>query len=292
MKWQNKAIAKIFNSNVLNSIARGDFSYLEKLQEQKNYDINGLNLSDFYQQAYTYLSKNYQNEYFYKSLIIKKILLGRHSLNTATMLSEFRVGLRKADCVILNGKSTCYEIKTNYDSLIRLEDQLDSYLQLFDEVYVVCSTAHLQSVVDITSPCVGILVLNEFNRFTQIRKAIKRTQLLNRGLLMQSLRQEEYKKLAEILINDKINLPNTLLYKECLDIVEKYADEKFLNIKFIEILKKSRKNNDKLIKSLPDSLANAAISYRFGKKETDNLIEYFKKEVPIHVLSDSKREIE
>lgn len=281
----------MFNSNVLNSIAKGDFSYLEKFQEQKSFDIKGLSLVDFYQQAYMHLSKNYQNEYFYKSLIIKKILLGRHSLNTATMLSEFRVGLRKADCVILNGKSICYEIKTDYDSLIRLEDQLDSYLQLFDEVYVVCSITHLQSVIDTVSSCVGILVLNEFNRFTQIRKAAKRTKPLNRGLLMQSLRQEEYKKLAEILINDKINLPNTLLYKECLDIVEKYADEDFLNIKFIEILKKSRKNNDKLIESLPDSLANAAISYRFSKKEADNLIEYFKKGEPIYVLSNFKREV-
>ncbi len=291
MKWENRAIAKIFNSNVLNSIARGDFSYLKSLHEQKKIDINGLSLSDFYEKTYEHLAKNYKNEYLYKNLIIKKILLGRHSLNTATMLSEFRVGLKKADCVILNGKSTCYEIKTDYDSLIRLEEQLDSYLQLFDEAYVVCSATHLQSVLNIAPPCVGILVLNELNRFTQIRKASKRTQPLNRGLLIQSLRQEEYKQLAETLINDEINLPNTLLYKECLTIFEKYSDECFLNTKFIEILKKTRKNNDRLIKSLPESLANAAISYRFSKKEADNLIEYFKKGEPIHVLSDFKRKV-
>lgn len=111
--------------------------------------------------------------------------------------------------------------------MIRLEEQLDSYLQLFDEAYVVCSATHLQSVLNIAPPCVGILVLNELNRFTQIRKASKRTQPLNRGLLIQSLRQEEYKQLAETLINDEINLPNTLLYKECLSIFEKYSDECF-----------------------------------------------------------------
>lgn len=45
------------------------------------------------------------------------MFLKKHKINKAVMLSEFRVGANKADCVILNGLSTCYEIKTELDNL-------------------------------------------------------------------------------------------------------------------------------------------------------------------------------
>lgn len=48
------------------------------------------------------------------NVIANKILLGKHSLNTSHMLSEFRVGYNKADVVIINGTSSVYEIKSEY----------------------------------------------------------------------------------------------------------------------------------------------------------------------------------
>lgn len=292
MNWDSKAIAKIFNSNVLNDIANGDFSYIKKIASQNLSHNSDTTIRSLYDDAYSYLREHYQNEYFYKNLIVNKILIGRHSLNTATMLPEFRVGTNKADCVILNGKSTCYEIKTNYDSLVRLEDQLSSYLQLFDEVYVVCSAKYQQAVLELAPVEVGILILTEKQTFSQFRKATSRKAPLNKKLLMQSLRQHEYKELAERLTGELVNSPNTLIYNECLSILEKNTDDFLLNKYFIKILKKSRKNNDRLIQSLPESLANAAISYRFKKGEINTLIKYFKEEEGLHVLSDLKREIE
>ncbi len=292
MNWESKAIAKVFNSNVLNDVANGDFSYLEKIASQ-NFSYNSeISLRALYDNAYSFLRENYQNEYYYKSLIIKKILMGVHSLNTATLLPEFRVGTNKADCVILNGKSTCYEIKTDYDSLVRLEDQLSSYLQLFDEVYVVCSAKYQQAVLDLVPCGVGVLRLTEKQTLSQVRKAIRRTSPLNKRLLMQSLRQHEYTELAEKLSGKQIIFPNTLIYNECLSILENCLDDNLLNKYFIQILKKSRKNNDRLIESLPESLANAAISYRFKKREIDTLIRYFKEEEGLHVLSNLEREAE
>ena len=38
-----------------------------------------------------YLGRNYRNEYVAKNTIINNILLGRHSVNTATMLNELKV---------------------------------------------------------------------------------------------------------------------------------------------------------------------------------------------------------
>ncbi|ENX56398.1 hypothetical protein F885_03774 [Acinetobacter higginsii] len=290
MSLDSRAIAKVFNSSVLNEISNGNFSYVEKIASKYFCSDDQISLRDFYQHAFSYLQNHYQNEYYYKSLIVKKILLGRHSLNTATMLTEFRVGVNKADCVILNGKSTCYEIKTDYDSLVRLADQLESYTQLFDEVYVVCSSKFQQAVLELAPFGVGILELSERCTLKMVRKAQNRTNPINKTLLMQSLRQHEYKELAELLTGEQINLPNTLLYHGCLSVIESVADDKTLSNKYIKILKKSRKNNDRLINNLPNSLANAAISYRFRKSEMDALIKYFNNNEGLYVLSDLERE--
>lgn len=286
MHWDSKAIAKIFNSSTLNEIANGDFSYIEHIASQYFLNNSTMTIRNLYDEAYAYLSRNYRNEYFYKNLIIKKILTGRHSLHTATMLPEFRVGLNKADCVILNGKSTCYEIKTDYDSLARLKDQLSSYLQLFDEVYVVCSEKYLQSILELAPIEVGVLNLTQKQSLRKIRKASPRAAPINRIWMMQSLRQHEYRELAEKLSGQKIISPNGLIYNKCFSIIEKFEDETLLNQHFIQILKNSRKNNVKMICNLPESLANAAISYRFKKREKDTLIRYFSEEEGAHVLSN------
>lgn len=246
-----------------------------------------MSLSELFQKSFEILQKNYPNEYIYKNLIATKILLGRHSLNTATMLTEFRVGKNKADCVILNGKSTCYEIKTDYDSLTRLEDQLNSFLQLFDEVYVVCSKKFENIIFNVIPEEVGVISLTSSNTFKTLRKAQNRNVPLNKDLLIGSMRQSEYKQLAEEILGEKIFSPNMLIYKKCLSIINDYQDHEKLNKKYIQILKNTRKNDDIFINSMPLSLTNAVISYKFSKKQQIALLDLLKSG-EINVLSDTK----
>jgi hypothetical protein len=72
-----------------------------------------------------------RDEYVYKAALVQKILLGRHSLQTASMLNEFRVGGCKADLAILNGTATVYEVKSERDSLARLQRQIAAYTTVF-----------------------------------------------------------------------------------------------------------------------------------------------------------------
>lgn len=287
MDVEYRKLSKIFNSSVLNDIAVGDFSYIQKVSEQFFSDCTTLNLSEIYQKSFEILQKHYPNEYVYKNLIATKILLGRHSLNTATMLSEFRAGTNKADCVILNGKSICYEIKTDYDSLIRLNDQLDAYTQIFDEVYVVCSKKHIDSVLKNVDSSIGVLNLSEKSTFQEIRKA-NNPREKNKKLLIQSLRQSEYLELFEKLTGNKLVAPNTQMFDLCLDALDSFQDEKTLNSFYIEILKKSRKNNKDFLMNMPTSLVNATISYKFSKSQILSLINNFNIKEEIHVLSNFK----
>src|SRR3546814_5194136 len=57
----------------------------------------------------------HRDEYIYRAAISHKVLMGTHSLRTASMLNEFRAGSCKADLVILNGTATVYEIKSERD---------------------------------------------------------------------------------------------------------------------------------------------------------------------------------
>lgn len=289
MDLEYKTLSKIFNSGVLADIAEGDLSYIFKVLNKFFPEEDAeLSLKEFYEKTYQILLKQYPNEYIYKNLIANKILLGRHSLNTATMLSEFRVGTNKADCVILNGKSTCYEIKTDYDSLVRLDDQLDAYTQIFDDVYVVCSQKHVKSVLDKTKSSIGVIFLSEKMTFQEIRKA-RHNEIKNKKLLLQSLRKNEYVELVQNLTGKVLEAPNTQLFDLCLEKLESNKNEKKINKLFIEILKKSRKNNEHFITHMPNSLVNAIISYKFNKVQMHTLIDCFATEEKLNVLSNITR---
>ncbi len=285
----NREIAKLFTSNCLNALASENFSALQKAQiDEINKKYNTTNYYDLYHQAYLDLSLHYKNEYIYKNLIARKILLGRHSLDSSILLSEFRVGTNKADLVLLNGCSTCYEIKTEYDSLIRLKDQLDSYLRIFDKVNVVCSQHMIESVLKLSPLEVGVIELTSKNTLRTIREPIQ-TTLLDIELMMKALRKNEYHLIAEKLYKLKIDVPNTRLYNFCENIIKSHDQKKVRNY-FITTLKKTRKNKAEAINSLPFFLTNALISYKFDQNKISTLIRKFS-ETQTDVLSNFEGEV-
>ncbi|GMM87688.1 sce7726 family protein [Vibrio fortis] len=228
---------------------------------------------DIYERVYSEICKHYRFEYFYKNTLINKQLLGRHSLNTATMLSEFRVGPNIADCVLLNGASTCYEIKTEYDSLERLAEQLDSYCSVFDSVYVVCDEKHLEKVAEITPNEVGIIQLTKRNTLSPKRQALDlRDRDINVDNVMGSLRADEYKHLAKVLSGHVPSVSNIKMYSACYQIISE-ADSNDLREQYREVLKKYRKPNIPFILSLPKSLKNAGISYKLNNRIQSQLVD-------------------
>ena len=95
------------------------------------------NNGEIISKIYKYMSKNYRNEYFYQNTMLHKLLLGKHSLNTTTALTQIPIGKSKADFIMINGKAVVYEIKTELDSFERLDTQLNDYFKAFNHVCVV-----------------------------------------------------------------------------------------------------------------------------------------------------------
>lgn len=288
MSTTEREIAKLFTSNSLRAIASGDVSSLEKIINNKilSSNVNTTSIHDIYSSAFDFLSQNYRNEYVYKNFIARKILRSKHSLQSSVLLSEFRVGQNKADLVLLNGCSTCYEIKTEYDSLNRLEDQLQSYIQLFEKVYVVCPSSLQIDVEAIIPHSVGIMVLTDNNTLRTIKEAIS-NDIFDISLMMKSLRKEEYLDIAENIYGLKIDVPNTQVFDLCFKILNK-SDKDVVNNLFLKTLKKHRKNNIEAINILPTPLTNALISFKFNKNDINNLISFFS-EKDLNVLSNFKR---
>jgi hypothetical protein len=185
------ALGRVFSPIVLDSLAqKGYSSYLSEVCINSGLFERidpATTLGEFFDWVYHFLFKNYRNEYIYKNIIANKILLGKHSLNTSQMLTEFRVGRSKADVVLLNGASTVYEIKSQYDSFARLEKQMRAYFEIFDYINVITSSSQVKKLDSILPDKAGILVLTNRNTISTIREAKSNRENINPDILFDSL---------------------------------------------------------------------------------------------------------
>lgn len=149
-------------------------------------------------EIYCELKNNYRNEYFYKNTLLNKLLLGVHSINTTTALTEIPIAKSKADFVLISGKAVVYEIKTELDNLERLSSQIDDYYKAFDHVAVVTfekNLLQLQKVLDSIDKPVGIYVLRKNGKLGTIHKPQRYIEDLNKEIIFKLLRKNEYENI-------------------------------------------------------------------------------------------------
>lgn len=269
-----KDAARLFSSSYLKELAAGNRSFLYSVYQGLDLDSSPVTtVKDLYESVYQKLNTSYRHEYFYKNTLVNKQLLGRHSPRTTVMLSEFRVGRNIADCVMLNGISTCYEIKTEYDSLNRLHEQLASYCSLFDKVYVVCDEKHLNKVMDIAPLTVGVVQLTRRNSLSIKREAQDLSQQeIDKDLMIKSLRIDEYKSLVQLAQGEIPQVSNIKMYSACLSAIKKVPSTD-LRSHFRTILKQYRRNDADFLSSLPNSLKNVGVSYKLSNKMQIKLVD-------------------
>ncbi|MGX1960241.1 sce7726 family protein [Serratia proteamaculans] len=260
----SRSAAQLFTSQAINKIAQGDLSLLYKmLDEYLTPKYMPIKVSDVFEMTFNKYTKDYKTEYFFKNTIANKIFLKRHRKNSSTMITELRVGNNKADCVIVNGHSTCYEIKTEFDSLKRLPEQISTYLKVFEKVYVVCAKVHVENVISIVSDDVGIIELTDKGSLNEVRKASDSINEIDRGLMISSLRKSEYVYMAESLSLTPLTSSNMHVFSDCLAIFNE-ASSSDLRKLYRDALKKYRKADFNLINVLPPSLINSAISFKLS----------------------------
>ncbi len=276
---QTAAIARLFSPSVIKELAgQGKSSLFARLAKEARSVIEldeGQRVFQFFDKAFDIFKKTeYRHEYIYKAALTQRVLLGTYSLRTAAMLNEFRVGGCKADLAILNGTATVYEIKSERDSLSRLEHQIETYKQFFAAVYVIAGDNHLEGIRSIASKDVGILRLSPRHQISTLRAARDRPDRTSPAVIYESLRKEEAKQILKLMNLSIPDVPNTEMHGA--------LRERFLKLTaqdahkaMVQVLKKTRNLQplSRLIEKLPNSLHSAALSIPLRREDHNRLVD-------------------
>ena len=275
---QASAVSRLFSASVFHEMARHGYSPIfARLVRECGFLAQRSTaefVRDIFESAFDLLKqRGARSEYVYKAALTQRILLGKHSLSTAAMLSEFRAGACKADIAILNGTSTVYEIKSERDSLGRLQNQINSYSRVFANVVVIAGENHVQTVLDATTPDVGVMSLSPRYQITTLRDPENRPDRISVDSVFESVRTFEAKEILACLGVTIPSGPNTEMRKAmqtCFDLLR----PEDVHEGFVRTLRRTRsmKSLAQLVSQLPQSLHAAALSVPVRKGDHGNLL--------------------
>ena len=275
---QLAAISRIFSSSVIRELARrGKSPLFAKLAAESRLlpSLGKAELaSALFEAAFSQLKRmGVRDEYIYKAALTHNVLLGIHSLRTALMLTEFRVGECKADVAILNGTSTVYEVKSERDSLYRLEKQLKAYADVFARVFVISADDHVDAVTRLSPSHVGILRLNSRQQIVTVREAEEQPDRISPTAVFESVRTEEARLILEHLGVPTPALPNTKLRGALGDLFTT-LDGRSAHGGMVEVLKRTRNQLplQDLIAHLPRSLHPAGLTIPLRRADYARLV--------------------
>ena len=265
---ESSALSALFSSGVLRELAdkgrSARFTRLIGLTRLEELMPNqaASSLKETYDFAFERIARsNLRSAYVYKNLLTQKRFLGRHSLSTASVLSEFRIANAKADFVILNGTSTAYEIKSERDSLARLQGQLAAYLCAFDNVYVVASEIHLDKLAELIPHEVGLVKVNTKLGLTTVREAIPNKTKTVPSVIFDSLTLQEATYAVKELGFAIPQVPNTRIRKELKALFERLEPSSAHDVAVVALRKfRSLLPLRDFLSLIPRSLVAAGIS--------------------------------
>lgn len=144
---------------------------------------------------------------------IRKILLNKFLENplfindsSTVIIDELDVclGASIADIAVINGKIHGFEIKSEHDTLERLETQIEFYNEVFDTVTIVLSSKHLSKAIELIPKWWGIYCVESND--TEHYIDIKKEPLLNNSVSLFNLCQLLWKpELLNLLIKNGVN---------------------------------------------------------------------------------------
>lgn len=275
---QLSAYSRLFSSAVVRELAGKKKSPRFVRLAKESGVLDRMNRSacvaDVFDAAFDVLKQDgLRDEYIYKSALTHRVLLGTHNLKTASMLTEFRAGECKADIAILNGTATVYEIKSERDSLARLERQIRNYQRVFAKVFVIVGEGHVAGVLKETSSDVGVMSLSRRYQISTVREAVDRPDRICPITVFESLRVTEAKDIVVRLGQQVPDVPNTEMHSTLRTIFEGFSPED-LHSAMLQTLKKSRSllSLSSLVERLPHSLQPAALTVPLRKADHQRLV--------------------
>ena len=276
---QVSALTRLFSAAVFREMAKkGRSELFRRLIEQSGLIEHGercATVGDAFNRAFEILKvAGHRDEYIYRAAISHKVLMGTHSLRTASMLNEFRAGNCKADLVILNGTATVYEIKSERDSLLRLANQVANYKRVFAKVNVIASEGHIEGVLATVPDDVGVMCLSRRYQISTVRRAIEQPERICPVTVFESLRTAEAAVILRAMGVTVPQVPNTRRHAAMSNLFAT-LDPVALHLEMVRTLKRTRNLAPlgDLIDRLPESLQAAALSVSVRRTDHPRLVE-------------------
>jgi hypothetical protein len=158
------------------------------------------------------------NEATIKAALIDYVIgdIGAHDCITRELPYSFN--RRRADLVIIGKHFTAFEIKSDFDNLEKLSNQLREYKKSFHVTYVVSTQKHIDSIRKSAPKAVGIFLMSS-EGIKQIRKALVRKRLEK----VQLVSMVDRRTIERALVDQRIksSLLNKMTLENLYDLASK-----------------------------------------------------------------------
>lgn len=196
--------------------------------------------------------KYYPNEAIIRSQFIKHVL---SKTNNQTTIIELPILSSRCDIAKFNHLSIGYEIKTEFDTPVRLESQLSNYCKIFEKVYIIIPESHYKKYKILISNQIGVYTYKLRNGryfFKCCSKAIKNTVLPLEQLNQMTIR----------FLNTTFNKTNLDRNHLTNYILENYTST-YINSVFKKYYKQKYKSKWEFIESNIDNIYGLDLDWFF-----------------------------
>ena len=250
MADNSRAINRVFTRGVITDLMeRGSSEVYDTVVKRYINDPENKTHGQIISEIYTRLGKEHRNEYYYMNTLLNKLLIGIHSVNSTTALSQVRIGQHIADFVMINGEGCVYEIKSDLDNYNRLNDQLSDYYRAFSKVSVLADEHDRERIVHMLEDfgdmgnAVGIYALS--GRDTIFSKANMREprhfdDYLDHCSIFKLLRKCEYESIVLKAFGKLPQVAPVFHYRVCLEQFEQIPIKKAQSMAFKELKKRNK----------------------------------------------------
>ena len=267
-KLRFSALCPIFRGPFLERVAEG--YHVDYLNELRDYFSPHLSpslehgpLSNWFDFFYHLLFSHYRCEYIYKNAIAR-LYLAQEDVQNSLLTSELRVGESRSDVVILNGTSTVYEIKSEYDSFERLDGQIADYRKVFDYIVVVTTQEKAELVGDQVPESVGVMSLTGQRKLDVWREPSSNKENVDPGTVFDCMRQAEFCEVVENEFGEVPKVPNSRIYREAKELFCQIEPSKAHDLMVKQLRRRGRRKpfvKLDLMKDTPHSLKHACLSF-------------------------------
>lgn len=206
--------------------------YLNSIQQSKHFQLvlSGKTISPsatyktIISNLYQELNDWHRNEYFYKNELLTSLLIQNKKLSSCSALTELPISKSRADMIFIDENDTgiVYEIKTELDTLNRLESQIQDYYKAFSYMYVVIGPNHLQHLEQaLKETNIGIIELTDNREFVHRKEATCNTDNLSHDVLFRTLRKKEFESIVLKYFGELPDVSDFVYYGTCLEMLKK-----------------------------------------------------------------------